>query len=207
MGLKSFLKENGFIQDDPKDKSVQSSSDSNASQATVTSSVPSFFPVTQVPVNTVPDVLASADPSFVTPLKNLNDQSAPDPAFIKFFEDELAKTNLPGPDYFEFRQLLIKTQQKMASKGIVAPEVVLQTVIMSFEAQDITPAKLIDAARHYKDILKQKNDDFLKGASSEKNNQLQKRQTVMQQHDGNIKKFQQQMPATGITKATTGRFA
>lgn len=193
MGLKSFLKENGFIQDDPKDKSVQSSSDSNASQATVTSSVPSFFPVTQVPVNTVPDVLASADPSFVTPLKNLNDQSAPDPAFIKFFEDELAKTNLPGPDYFEFRQLLIKTQQKMASKGIVAPEVVLQTVIMSFEAQDITPAKLIDAARHYKDILKQKNDDFLKGASSEKNNQLQKRQTVMQQHDGNIKKFQQQM--------------
>jgi len=62
----------------------------------------------------------------------------------------------------------------MAAKGVAAPEVVLQAVLMSFEAQDISPAKLIDAARHYKDIITQKNDDFLKGAASEKNNQLQK---------------------------------
>ena len=117
----------------------------------------------------------------------------PDPTFIKFFEDELVKANLPGPDYFEFRQLLIKTQQKMATKGMAAPEVVLQAVLMSFEAQDITPAKLVDAAHHYKDVIQQKNDDFLKGASTEKNNQLQKRQNVLQTHDDNIKKIQQQL--------------
>ena len=101
------------------------------------------------------------------------------PTFVKFFEDELGKANLPGPDYFEFRQLLVKTQQKMAAKGIAAPEVVLQAVLMSFEAQDISPAKLIEAASHYKDVIKQKNDDFLKGAAAEKNNQLQKRQSVL----------------------------
>src|SRR5437773_2214237 len=81
----------------------------------------------------------------------------------------------------------IKKQQKMAAKGIVAPEVVLQTVIMSFDAQDISSEKLIDAAKHYKDVLKEKNDNFLKGALAEKNNQLQKRQAALQLHEENIK--------------------
>ena len=77
----------------------------------------------------------------------------------------------------------------MAAKGMAAPEVVLQAVLMSFEAQEISTAKLIEAARHYKEVIKQKNDDFLKGASSEKNNQLQKRQNVLQSHNDNIKKY------------------
>src|SRR6266498_3828001 len=115
-------------------------------------------------------------------------------------EDKLVKANLPGADYFEFRQLLMKTQQKMASKGVVAPEVVLQTVIMSFDAQDISPAKLMEAARHYKDALKQKNDNFLKGAQTEKNNQLQKRQAALQLHEENIKKIQQQIQQLELQK-------
>jgi phage shock protein A len=51
----------------------------------------------------------------------------------------------------------------------------------------------MDAARHYKEILRQKNDDFLKGAAAEKSNQLQKRQTALQNHDENIKKLEQQL--------------
>jgi len=81
----------------------------------------------------------------------------------------------------------------MAAKGIVAPEVVLQAVMTSFEAQDATPAKLVETAKQYQEILKQKNDDFLRGAATEKNNQLQKRQAALQTHGDNIKKLEQQL--------------
>lgn len=191
MGLKSFLKEQGFIADDEHDKK-KTSSPSN--QQAASSVAPTYFPIEG-------DGTGSTDnnePSFVTPLKQNSQTSTnvgtqPDPQFIKFFEDELTKTNLPGPDYFEFRQMLIKTQQKMASKGMVAPEVVLQAVLTSFEAQNVSTAKLIEAARIYKENIRNKNDEFLKGAAAEKNNQLQKRQAVLQQHDETLKKIQQQI--------------
>jgi len=203
MGLKKFLKDKGFIEDEPANVVKQEDKAGGAKRQTQNSSVPSFFPVsssTNVSSSVTSDTSARSDPSFVAPLQNANEQTAADPTFVKFFEDELTKDNLPGPDYFEFRQLLIKTQQKMASKGVVAPEVILQTVIMSFEAQDISPEKLIEAARHYKEMIKQKNDDFLKGATTEKNNQLQKRQGVLQQHEENIKKLQQQLQELDVQR-------
>jgi len=195
MGLKDFLKQQGFIADSPGDKKEKADN----TRTTPPPVTPMYFPV-----NTAPETGAktSADPSFVTPLQHavntVNEQ--PDATFIKFFEDELVKANLPGPDYFEFRQQLVKTQQKMAAKGVVAPDVVLQAVMTSFETQDITPAKLAEAANHYKGVLKQKNDDFLKGAAAEKNNQLQKRQNVLQSHDENIKKIQQQLQQLELQK-------
>ena len=88
----------------------------------------------------------------------------------------------------------------MAAKGMVAPDVVLQAVMTSFETQDITPAKLAEAASHYKGVLTQKKDDFLKGAAAEKNNQLQKRQTILQQHEDNVKKIKQQLQQLELQK-------
>jgi chromosome segregation ATPase len=76
---------------------------------------------------------------------------------------------------------------------MAAPEVVLQAVLMSFDAQGVSTDKLIEAARHYKEVIKQKNDDFLKGAESERNNQLQKRQTALQTHTDALQKLQQQI--------------
>lgn len=202
MGLKNFLKQQGFIEDDSADKKRKQNSDSDEDNpgSPVT---PTYFPLQG---SSYPDNNTSSeksDPSFVTPLQqstNTNSKGQPDPSFIKFFEDELVKANLPGPDYFEFRQLLIKTQQKMTAKGVAAPDVVLQAVLTSFEAQGIPPDKLVDAARKYKDILKQKNDEFLRGAATEKNNQLQKRQNVLQSHDDNIRKLEQQLQDLELQK-------
>jgi hypothetical protein len=204
MGLINFLKQQGFIEDGPKDKIKENSDNSDAAQEPVSDVVPTFFPL-HSPLNattaSASSGATSSDPVFVAPLhQNTYQKEQLDPTFVKFFEDELVKANLTGPDYFEFRQQLIKTQQKMAAKGVAAPEVVLQAVLMSFEAQEISPASLIEAARHYKGILKQKNDDFLKGASSEKNNQLLKRQNVLQSHDGTIKKIQQQLQQLELQK-------
>jgi len=192
MGLKNFLKEQGFIAEDPGDKKTEKPANNTGSSSSV---APTYFPISPASSGKSDAAGADGEPSFVSPLRqgvtSMNQQL--DATFIKFFEDELLKADLPGPDYFEFRQLLLKTQQKMAAKGVVAPEVVLQAVMMSFEVQDVTPVKLVEAARHYKDALKQKNDDFLKGAATEKSNQLQKRQSVLKTHDDNIKKIQQQL--------------
>jgi hypothetical protein len=193
MGLKNFLKEQGFIAESPGEITGKQKTAGNAAAV-----APTYFPVT--PANTANN--HAGEPSFVSPLQQAVNNAAdqPDANFIKFFEDELSKANLPGPDYFEFRQLLLKTQQKMATKNVLAPEVVLQAVMMSFEAQDVTPVKLVEAARHYKDVLQQKNADFLKGAAAEKNSQLQKRQTALQAHDDCIKNLQQQLQQLELQK-------
>jgi hypothetical protein len=185
MGIKSFLIQQGFIAED------------STKEQPVKEDAPAFFPVQSSYDQSVSNTVSGSalpDPSFVAPLKQQFAETAPpDPSFVKYFEDELVKANLPGSDYFEFRQLLSKTQQKMAAKGISAPEVVLQAVLLSFEAQDIAPASLIDTARKYKEVLKQKNDDFLKGALTEKNSQLQKRQDALSAHNENLNKLQQQI--------------
>ena len=202
MGLKDFLKKQGFIEDEPVSKSEGQGSNADKSFSSLSNIAPTFFPV-QSATNDATANTGSPDPSFVImpSQQNSNEKNQIDPTFVKFFEEELVKANLPGPDYFEFRQQLIKTQQKMTTKGIVAPEVVLQAVLMNFETQDITPAKLLETAKQYKAIVKQKNDDFLKGAATEKNNQLQKRQSVLQSHNDNIKKLQQQIQQIEIQKA------
>jgi len=193
MGLKSFLRDQGFITDEPGDQAKSSANPDSGKET-----APAFFPQQQA---AAPAGDTTADPSFVTPLpKSAPAKDQLDPTFIKFFEDELVKANLPGPDYFEFRQSLIKTQQKMAATGVVAPEVILQAVLMSFEAQDVSRAKLKEAALHYKDVLKQKNDDFLKGAAVEKNNLLQKRQSAVQSHNDAIKKIKQQLEQLEVQK-------
>lgn len=199
MGLKSFLVQQGFIKEEPADAKKPVAE--NGSAPAPAKPAPAPVEPTYFPVNPVAQTAAGADPSFVSPLQqqatmpsftsSLNDQ--PDPAFIKFFEDELAKQNLPGPDYFEFRQMLLKMQQRMSAKGMVAPEVVLQAVLTSFEAQEITPAKLLQTAQHYKDAIRDKKDEFIKGAEAEKNNQLQKRQGALQGHTDAIAKMQQQL--------------
>lgn len=201
MGLKNFLKQQGFIQEDPEEKAHNEVS-GQAAAKTPANNTPVIFPVYPTGAS-VPsgDSQLATDPSFVAPLQQTGTTSElPDATFVKFFEDELAKANIPGPDYFEFRQLLLKTQQKMAAKGIVAPEVVLQAVLTSFEAQEILPAKLVETARRYKEVIQQKKDDFIKGAEAEKGNQLQKRQTVLQTHDDSIKKLQQQLQQVELQK-------
>src|SRR5262249_5545776 len=111
-----------------------------------------------------------------------------DPAFIKFFEDELTKTNFPGPDYFEFRKQMQAMYQKLG-KG-TPPNVILQAVLTSFEAMNVPSARLLETAKQYKDILEKKKIDFLNGAAAEKDKQLKKRQEVLQTQQNNLKQMQ-----------------
>ncbi len=196
MGLKDFLKEKGFIQDDTPSTIPQETGNNAEKKASSQNVVPTtFFPL---PASNAENS-TTGEPSFVAPLvQERTTQETPlpvqiDPSFIKYFEDELLKENLPGPDYFEFRQMLSKMQERMAAKGISQPEVVLQAVLTSFEAQNISSGKLVETARIYKNGLEKKKNEFLLGADAEKNNQLQKRQNVLQDHNDNIRKLEDQL--------------
>jgi len=104
MGLKTFLREQGFIKEGPEDKKEVEKNSGGAKQTAAEVS-PTYFPLEPEAADTNTDnQAASSDPSFVTPLQesraaNKNEKQQIDPTFIKFFEDELVKANLPGPDY------------------------------------------------------------------------------------------------------------
>ncbi|HEY2582924.1 MAG TPA: hypothetical protein VGI43_14010, partial [Mucilaginibacter sp.] len=62
MGLKSFLKEQGFITDDSGDKAKEQGSSSGSAQQQDSKVAPTFFPEQKA---AVPSGASSSDPSFV----------------------------------------------------------------------------------------------------------------------------------------------
>jgi hypothetical protein len=197
MSLKSFLQEKGFIEKEPvkQEAGINTGNEQSAApQATPESVPPTYFPIHSQdnPLTNTPRT------SYIPPPETTRTTTAPssatkiDDAFIKFYEDELVKANLPGPDYFEFRKQMQTMHQKMANKG-ASDEVILQAVLTSFEAQNVPPSKLVEDARHYKEVLGNKKDDFLKGANAEKDKQLQNRQNALQTHQANLADMQNQL--------------
>lgn len=196
MSIKNFLIQQGFIQASENKKAIPAEDpEKQQKPAAIT---PTYFPS----ANSYSQPVEENVPSFVAPLKaqtnafvegsNPKDQQ-PDPAFVKFFEDHLTKGNQAGPDYFEFRQMLLKMQQKMSEKGISAPEVVLQAVLTNFEAQNVSSQKLAESAGYYKGVLQQAKDEFLRGAENEKKNIQQRRQETQQNRENTIKSLEQQL--------------
>lgn len=177
MSLKTFLQEKGFIEKDKAED--QKENVSNASNQVA----PTYFPLNDInsSTGTTPTNKAAA----------LTAETI-DPAFIKFFEDELSRVNFSGPDYFEFRKQMNAMHQKIGSKG-TPPEVILQAVLTSFEAMNISTSNLIDTAKQYKDALDKKKTEFLKGADAEKDKQLKKRQDALQTHQDNLNQMQTQL--------------
>src|SRR6202012_5903500 len=101
------------------------------SQETPSQITPTYFP-------------EGGAPSASIPLSNRFNEQTPnlpskhptlDPSSIKFYEDALVKLNMPGPDYFEFRQQLMAMTQKMRNKPGTTPELIFQAVVMSFDTQ------------------------------------------------------------------------
>jgi hypothetical protein len=193
MSIKSFLQEKGFIEKEAESKGSvkEQKSQSVGPDLNQEQVEPTYFPLhgdigneSSSSVSSQPATSASGTPS---PGPERIDQ-----AFVKFFEDELLRTNFPGPDYFEFRKQMLAMHEKIGKKG-TPPEVILQAVLTSFEAQSISSSKLIDTAKQYKQILSNKKNDFLKGAAVEKDNQYQKRQTALQNHQNNLNQMQGQL--------------
>lgn len=197
MSLKKFLQQKGFIEkeEEPEKKEAEKKTGSSGKQDQQQSIEPTYFPLYSGETTEIKSGITGAQSSVVAesvPVNPINTTSENvDPAFIKFFEDELAKSNFPGPDYFEFRKQMQAMYQKIG-KG-TPPNVILQAVLTSFEAMNIPASKLLETARQYKDILEKKKVDFLNGAGAEKEKQLKKRQDALMAHQDNLKKMQDQL--------------
>jgi hypothetical protein len=195
MSLKKFLQQKGFIEKDeePEKKEVDKKTASSGKQEQQQTIEPTYFPLySGETAETKPAATTGAQSPVVADSAPVNNTAeSVDPAFIKFFEDELTKTNFPGPDYFEFRKQMQAMYQKIG-KG-TPPHVILQAVLTSFEAMNVPASRLLETARQYKDILEKKKVDFLNGAGAEKEKQLKKRQDALQAHQDNLKKMQDQL--------------
>jgi hypothetical protein len=86
-----------------------------------------------------------------------------DPKFIEHFADVLAKANLPGPDYFEFRETL----RSLANLGL-PDDKQMQAAWASFKAlSGVTdPGVLRNAAAQYLTVIRQDRDAFMKSADA-----------------------------------------
>jgi|SRR6478735_3826375 len=197
MSLKKFLQQKGFIEkeEEPEKKEVEKKAGSSGKQdqqQQQQSIEPTYFPLYSGETTTETKAGATPAQTPVTPSAPIsNTAESVDPAFIKFFEDELAKQNFPGPDYFEFRKQMQAMYQKIG-KG-TPPNVILQAVLTSFEAMNVPASRLLETAKQYKDILEKKKVDFLNGAGAEKEKQLKKRQEALLAHQDNLKKMQDQL--------------
>lgn len=177
MSLKTFLQEKGFVEKDKGEEKKE-----NVTSAPSAQVAPTYFPINST------DATSQSSTGNTT----TSTAEAVDPAFIKFFEDELLRVNFPGPDYFEFRKQMIAMHQKIGRKG-TPPEVILQAVLTSFEAMNVSTGNLVDTAKQYKDALEKKKSDFLNGAEAEKDKQLKKRQDALQTHQDNLGQMQTQL--------------
>jgi len=191
MSLKTFLQEKGFIENDPEPKADEKNK--NVSAETSQTVEPTYFPFLNSDNPTTETTSPGSRQSDDSGASNRKIESENiDKAFIKFFEDELVKVNFPGPDYFEFRKQMLAMHQKIGKKG-TSPEIILQAVLTSFEAQNISSSRLLETAKQYKEILEKKKEDFLKGAAAEKSKQFQKRQNALQTHQENLTQMQNQL--------------
>lgn len=85
---------------------------------------------------------------------------AVDPKFVEHFSELLEKANLPGPDYFEFKQAL----KSMEGLGL-SEEKQFQASWASFKAMasGVTDTSVLtNSANHYGNVLNKDRESFLK---------------------------------------------
>ena len=187
--FKEFLIKQGFIKEDGSAKPTEKAHSNG--EETPQDMNPVYFPSSGASSTTPQPTTFNENAQAQIP----NAYPKLDPASIKFYEDALAKLNMPGPDYFEFRQQLMAMTKKMQGKAGSTPELIFQAVVISFDAQNVSTVKLTDTANSYKAALIQKRDEFLKGAEDERTNQLNKRQAAAQSHVNNIQDIKNKLVA------------
>jgi uncharacterized protein YoxC len=182
MGLISFLKEAGYIEDKNAAPKAQPNGAPPKEAATKASPSSSTFLTTTVfsnsgAVNTSAETLAPS--------------REPKEAFIKFFEDAMKEANLPGEDYYEFRVQLSKMRERMGSR--TSEDALLESVLINFEAKNVFPKDLIGHAEHYLKALAAKKDAFVKEAEAEKIKIRQDREAQVNKTLSDIESKKQRM--------------
>ena len=89
-----------------------------------------------------------------------------DPKSVDFLTKALAKSNLPGFDYLEFKLALTRLSEMNMEESTA-----FKSAFATAQTVGLTKSKLIDTANHYKKVLQKERDQF--GQALE--NQIQKK--------------------------------
>lgn len=178
--FRKLLEDHGYIEkskgEQPSEEKPQPEQPAKGTQDTQ----PAFFPVHGKP-HSSPSQMMGKSTGSTNPFNIITEE--PDPAFIKFFEDEMGERNPPGLDYFEFRQQYAIMKQRMPSAD---PNVILLAVITNFETNDVKAKDLLISASFYKGLLTDKKNMFLQDSANEKKQLLSQREKTVNTHVGNI---------------------
>jgi hypothetical protein len=116
--------------------------------------------------------------------------------FIAHFDDLLKKTNLPGPDYYEFAQVLeSQAMSQFDEKTRIAAS------FASLVAQGLTKDRLISSASQYITVIQKDKDGFEGALKTKLQNEVNSRQTQIAKAQESIEQKTQQIQA--ITKSIT----
>lgn len=74
---------------------------------------------------------------------------------LKILEEAIASSNLPGFDYIEFRDSLVRMQGVPMSE-----EQKFQAIFATAQSIGVTQQKLLEAIDHYLGVIKAKDDEF-----------------------------------------------
>jgi hypothetical protein len=181
-GIKGILESTGLAEFDD---------DNNKSKVEQKKVQPTAQP-RPVPVATTP-VFQVSSPS---PISSSSITSDDLQRFVAHFDDLLKKANLPGPDYYEFAQVLESpAMSQFDEKTKIAAS------FASLVAQGLTKDRLISSANQYITVIQKDKDGFEGALKAKLQNEVNSRQSQIAKIQGEIEQKTQQIQA--ITKSIT----
>jgi len=90
--------------------------------------------------------------------------------FEKHFDSLFEKTNLPGPDYYEFFKMMETLEVHIADE-----KARISAVFASLSIQGLTKAKLLETAAQYKALIEADKAEFNKASDKKAQNELDSR--------------------------------
>lgn len=110
------------------------------------------------------------------------------PKFIEILLKAMDGANLPGVDYLEYRQS-VKSLEKMP----MDEQVRYQSAFAMAQAMGATPAKLVESAAHYLDVLKSEQSKFDQALKAQTTERIGNRQEMLKNLDSALKQKAEQI--------------
>jgi predicted RNase H-like nuclease (RuvC/YqgF family) len=108
--------------------------------------------------------------------------------FVEVLSRAMEAANLPGVDYLEYRQSL-KSLEKMPMEE----QVRYQSAFAMAQAMGATPAKLIESAGHYMNVLKTEQAKFDEALRNQTAERIGNRQEMLKNLDATLKQKAEQI--------------
>ncbi len=116
--------------------------------------------------------------------------------FEKHFSNLMERTNLPGPDYYEFFKMMETLEAHIADEGAR-----MAAVFATLAIQGLTKEKLLESAAVYSDVIEKDNAQFHKALADKNASEVEGRKRNVADLEGRIQRNAEQIQL--LTKQIT----